>query len=281
MTSINLAETPSGKGAADENFPVGSWLLPARLRPHAATFYAYARAIDDIADNSELAPDDKISRLEGFAEAILGAETEDPAYEKAHRMRESLDQTKVPTVHCTDLIDAFKQDATQGRYQDWAGLIHYCERSAAPVGRYLLDLHGESKAGYPVSDALCNALQVLNHLQDCKADYLSLDRVYLPESWLKEAGANVEALAAPEASAALRSVLNRCLDGVAALLVTARRLPDVLDNRFLAMESAVIVAVAEELTRQLRRRDPLAERVQLSKPAYAACFLKGIFRALF
>jgi len=281
MTTFSPAETPSGKEAADENFPVGSFLLPPRLRPHAAVFYAYARAIDDIADNPELAPEEKISRLEGFARAIVGDETEDPAYEKAYRMRESLRQTKVSTAHCTDLIDAFKQDATQRRYRDWDALLHYCDRSAAPVGRYLLDLHGESKAGYPESDALCNVLQILNHLQDCKDDYLSLDRVYLPESWLAEAGASAEDLAASDASAALRRVLDRCLDGVEALLVPARRLPDILSNRFLAMEAAVIFAVAENLTQQLRRRDPLAERVVLSKMAYATCFLKGIFRTIF
>jgi len=281
MTTFSPVETPSGKKAADENFPVGSFLLPPRLRPHAAVFYVYARAIDDIADSPELAPEEKIRRLEGFARAIVGDETEDSAYEKAYRMRESLRQTKVPTVHCTDLIDAFKQDATQRRYRDWDDLLHYCDRSAAPVGRYLLDLHGESKAGYPESDALCNVLQVLNHLQDCKDDYLSLDRVYLPENWLAEAGASVEDLAASDASAALRLVLDRCLDGVEALLVPAGRLSDILGNRFLAMEAAAIFAVSEELTRQLRRRDPLAERVVLSKMAYATCFLKGIFRTLF
>ena len=281
MTAFSQAETPSGKGAADENFPVGSFLLPRRLRAHAAVFYAYARAIDDIADNPELVPEEKILRLEGFARAIVGDETEDPAYEKAYRMRESLRQTKVSTRHCTDLIDAFKQDATQHRTRDWGELLDYCDRSAAPVGRYLLDIHGESKAGYLESDALCNVLQVLNHLQDCRDDYLSLDRVYLPENWMAEAGASVEDLASPGASVALRLVLDRCLNGVEELLVPARRLPDILGNRFLAMEAAVILAIAEELTRQLRRRDPLGERVVLSKMAYATCFLKGVLRTLF
>ena len=73
MAESVVIETPSGKDAADENFPVGSWLLPARLRPHIATFYAYARAIDDIADNPDLEPADKIARLDGFAKAVSGA----------------------------------------------------------------------------------------------------------------------------------------------------------------------------------------------------------------
>ncbi|MCE2510488.1 MAG: squalene synthase HpnC [Alphaproteobacteria bacterium] len=280
MTAIDSVETPSGKGAGDENFPVGSWLLPAKLRPHVAVFYAYARAIDDIADNPALAPEDKISRLEGFSRAISGAEIQDPAYEKAHRMRASLGRTHIPTTHCTDLIAAFKQDATKLRYRDWQELMQYCDRSASPVGRYLLDLHGESKSGYVESDALCNALQVLNHLQDCKVDYLQLNRVYLPETWLEEAGSSVEDLAAPAASPGLRRVIDRCLDGVEELLVSARRLPAVLGSRFLAMETAVIVAIAERLAQQLRHRDPLAERVVLSKAAYLSCFLKGVARVL-
>src|SRR5262245_66685560 len=96
-------ETPSGKDATGENFPVGSWLLPARLRPHVAVFYAFARAIDDIADNPHLAPEDKIARLDGFADAIRGGHADDERYAKAHRIRLSLLETNVPLQHCIDL----------------------------------------------------------------------------------------------------------------------------------------------------------------------------------
>ena len=135
-------ETPSGKSAADENFPVGSWLLPTSLRPHIAAFYAYARAIDDIADNPDLQPADKIARLDGFARAVRGIEVTDPAFRKAHDIRRSLAGTRVTHRHCLDLVRAFKQDATKLRYDDWDDLIGYCDLSAAPVGRYLVDLHG-------------------------------------------------------------------------------------------------------------------------------------------
>ena len=205
-------ETPSGKSAPDENFPVGSRLLPARLRPHVAAFYAYARAIDDIADNPELAPADKVDRLDGFARAVSGAESTDPAYRKGHDVRRSLAETGVTHHHCVDLTRAFKQDATRLRYDDWDDLIGYCNFSAAPVGRYLVDLHGESREAYPASDALCNALQVLNHLQDCGDDYRALNRVYLPQDWMAEAGVGVEVLGGKRSPAALRRVLDRCLD---------------------------------------------------------------------
>lgn len=277
--SLKTAETPSGKGAGDENFPVGSILLPKRLRPHVAVFYAYARAIDDVADNPDLSPEEKVRRLDGFDRALLG-QTDDPAYDKAHRIRESLAATNVPVQHCRDLISAFKQDAVKLRYADWADLIGYCDRSAAPVGRYLLDLHGESRDGYPANDALCNALQVLNHLQDCAEDYRALDRVYLPGDWMAAEGVTVEALTAPALAPGLRRVIDRCLDDTDALIAHARTLPGRLRNRRLAMESAAIVNIAARLSAHLRRRDPLAERVALSKPEYLWCCVKGAARII-
>ncbi len=273
-------ETPSGKGAADENFPVGSFLLPARLRPHVAKFYAFARAVDDIADNPGLAPDDKIARLHRFELAITGAETEDPALVSAHRLRESLAETGVPAVHGVDIIAAFKRDAVKLRYDDWQDLLGYCEQSANPVGRYLLDLHGEDRAGYPANDALCTVLQILNHLQDCQDDYRALDRVYLPQDWMAEAGVAVEALDAPAASPGLRRVMDRCLDGCDALMGQARALAPFLKSRHLALEAAVIVRIAEKLSAELRVRDPLAERVELSKPQFLWCGITGATGAL-
>ena len=274
-------ETPSGKDAADENFPVGSWLLPARLRPHIATFYAYARAIDDIADNPDLEPADKIARLDGFAKAVSGADTADPAFRKAHDIRRSLAEMGVTHRHCVDLTRAFKQDATKLRYDDWDDLMGYCNLSAAPVGRYLVDLHGESAAAYPASDALCNALQVLNHLQDCGEDYKALNRVYLPQDWMAAAGTDVEALGENRSATALRRVLDQCLDGTDNLLELADTLPGRLRNLRFAMEAAAIVAIARRLSVELRRRDPLAERVVLTKAQYAACCARGTGRVLF
>jgi squalene synthase HpnC len=273
-------ETPSGKGAGDENFPVGSILLPARLRPHVAKYYAFARAIDDIADNPDLAPEEKVARLDAFDKALTGEIQGDPSLAKAYAIREGCRETDVPIKHCRDLIVAFKQDALKLRYRDWEDLMGYCENSASPVGRYLLDLHGESRDGYRHSDALCNALQVINHLQDCRDDYTSLNRVYLPEPWLHEAGATVEDLARQQASTGVRAVLDRCLDGTETLMIEARRLPAALRSRHLAFESAAIVSLADTLIGQLRRRDPLAERVVLGKPFFLWCCLAGVARAL-
>ncbi len=273
-------ETPSGKDEAYENFPVGSWLLPAALRPPVAMFYAFARAIDDIADCPDLEPEVKVARLDGFERALDGR-LDDPAYAKAHAMRRVLDERGITPQHCRDLIAAFKQDAVKRRYRDWADLVSYCMLSAAPVGRYLIDLHGGSRHGYAPSDALCNALQIINHLQDCKDDYRLLDRVYLPMDWLEEAGAPVEALDATETSAPLRRAIDRCLDGVEELLEAAHRLPGGLTSRRLAMEAAAILDIARTLTARLRRGDPLARRIELSKAEYMLCCSRGAAAALF
>ncbi len=272
-------ETPSGKDAAYENFPVGSFLLPARLRPHIAAFYAFARAIDDIADSPDLTAEEKIRRLDGCAAALEG-ETADPAYAKALRMRASMVATGVPVRHGLDLIAAFKRDAVKIRYRDWDDLMDYCLLSAAPVGRYLLDLHGGSRDGYGPSDALCLALQVINHLQDCQDDYRTLDRVYLPGDWLAAEGATVEELNASRCSPALRRVIDRALDATEKLMIEARRLPSGLVSRRLALESSVIVVVADALIAKLRREDPLAGRVRLNKVAFLWCGLKGALMAL-
>lgn len=280
MTNAGSIETPSGNGAAGENFPVGSVLLPASLRPHVAAFYAFARAADDIADDPALDADDKIARLNRMAEAIGGGHRGDAALAKAQRMRESLAATGVPPRHCLDLLDAFRQDAVKQRYADWDDLMDYCNRSAAPVGRYLMELHGEDRALWPAADALCNALQVLNHLQDCGEDFRGMNRVYIPEPWLAAEGLGADVLAAPASAPGLRRVLDRVLDGVDGLLDEAAPLAGRMGSRRLAMETAAIQAIARRLAALLRRRDPLAGRVKLGRMGYLAGMAEGIWRGL-
>ena len=274
-------ETPSGKGAKDENFPVGSFLLPKTLRPHVAKYYAFARAIDDVADNPDLSSEDKISRLRMFAAVLDGTEPRVTGYEKAADLRDSMLHTHVPTRHGTDLTVAFIQDAEQNRYRDWDDLIGYCENSANPVGRYLLDLHGEDPSGYKYSDALCTVLQILNHLQDCGDDLHEMDRCYIPIEYLDEAGCQIEDLRNSQLTPGMRIVIDRLLDGCAELMIDARQLPGVLKSRHLAMESAVIIRLADRLLGRLRRGDPLAERVALSKVDFALAGVGGAITGFF
>lgn len=274
-TLTGPVETPTGKGARDENFPVASILIAKALRPHVMTFYAFARAADDIADNPDLSPDEKIDRLNLFETGLTG-----PGIDKATRLSDSLEQTGVPDRHARDLLAAFRQDAVKNRYDNWADLIGYCELSANPVGRYLMDLHGEDPALWAPSDALCTVLQILNHLQDCQKDYRGMDRVYLPGDWLADEGLGVEVLNEPGSRPGLRRVLDRCLDGCDALIVAARNRPARPRSRRLHAEMAVITTLATRLAARLRRDDPLAMRVELSKWDFAMAALSGL-RALF
>jgi farnesyl-diphosphate farnesyltransferase len=271
-------ETPSGKWRSGENFPVGSWLIRHDLRAHVHAFYRFARNADDIADNPALTADDKVRRLDRMAAILDGIDGGAPGEDSpaASAMRHSLAETGVTAQHCHDVLHAFRVDATKLRYRDWDDLMEYCRFSASPVGRQLLDLHGESRDTWPPSDALCSALQVLNHLQDCAADYRALDRVYLPLGDLAAAGCTVEVLTAPSANSGLRRVIDSLLDRTEALIAAARDLPPRVGARGLRWESAVIVSLAGRLARRLRQGDPLATRVKLSKSDFAAAFLTGI-----
>jgi hydroxysqualene synthase len=266
-----LVETPSGKGAGDENFPVGSFLIRRALRSHVQAFYRFARQADDIADNKALAPEEKIRRLDRMGAVLDGAPGEDAP--SAASMRASLLETGVTAQHCHDVLAAFRLDATKRRYRDWDDLMEYCRYSASPVGRQLLDLHGESRAAWPPSDALCSALQVLNHLQDCGNDYRDLDRVYIPYR-------HVEELALPALTPALRRTVDDLLDRTDALVATARELPPLVRAAGLRCESAVIVALAARLSRLLRNGDPLATRVALKKRDFAASLVRGVWKGL-
>jgi farnesyl-diphosphate farnesyltransferase len=273
--ALSGVETPSGKGRGDENFPVGSWLIRRDLRPHVHAFYRFAREADDVADNSDLSASEKVRRLDRMGAVLDGAPGDDaPA---ALAMRASLQATGVTAQHCHDVLRAFRLDAVKLRYRDWDDLMEYCRYSASPVGRQLLDLHGEPRTTWPPSDALCSALQVLNHLQDCGDDYRTLDRVYLPERDLTACGGEVAELARPAASPALRCTLDRLLDGTDALIERARRLPPAVRSPGLSRECGVIVALAARLARRLRMGDPLAARVKLTRSDFAAAFLRGFF----
>jgi hydroxysqualene synthase len=274
--TIAAVETPSGKGRGDENFPVGSFLIRRDLRVHVHAFYRFARNADDIADNPNLAAAEKIRRLDRMEEVLDGAPgTDSPA---ATAMRASLLETGTSFQHCRDVLRAFRLDATKLRYTDWPDLMEYCRYSASPVGRQLLDLHGEDRATWPASDALCSALQVLNHLQDCADDYHALNRVYLPSDDLAACGSRLEDLDGRQSTKGLRCVIDRLLDGCDKLIVEARALPPGVKAPGLRRECAVIVNLAERLTRRLRDGDPLARRVKLTKSDFALALLTGLWR---
>jgi len=261
--TLDSVETWSGKDRGDENFPVGSALIRPALRPHVHAFYAFARNGDDIADSPVLEPGDKIARLDRMEAVLLGRA--DGGSPSGVKLRTSLAQTGVTPRHAQDLLAAFRQDAAKCRYASWTELHDYCRLSAMPVGRYVLDLHGEDAATHAPSDLLCAALQVLNHLQDGAKDLQALDRCYLPDDLLAAAGASVADLAGPTETPGLRSVFTELLDRVDQLHTQAAELPRRTRDRRLRLEVAVILGLSRRLASRLRHADPVATRVKLHK----------------
>ena len=257
---IDASALRSGKGHRDENFPVASFLIHPCHREVIRVFYYFVRTADDIADHATLSPAEKLVLLDRLEAGLLGGNAEDAV---AVRLRGALAARGLSAKHAQDLIAAFKLDVTKLRYRDWDDLISYCALSAMPVGRFVCDVHGESHALWPANDALCAALQIINHLQDCGDDYRNLNRVYIPQDALTASGVSVEALGAERASPALRECLNRLAARTELLLSESDGFAAAIDDWRLGLEVGVINALAHRLTRILRRRDPLSEKVHL------------------
>ncbi|HUC52308.1 MAG TPA: squalene synthase HpnC [Xanthobacteraceae bacterium] len=265
----------SGKGHRDENFPVASFLIQPRHRGAILAFYNFVRTADDIADHAVLQPKEKLALLDRLEGGLLGDNADDLI---AVRLRDALNERNLPPKHAQDLVAAFRLDVTKLRYRDWDDLIGYCSLSAMPVGRFVCDVHGESRSVWPANDALCAALQIINHIQDCKEDYQNLDRVYIPQDALNTGGTNVEALGAERASPALLDCLHKLAARTGRLLTESDDFAALVNDRRLGLEVAVINTLAHRLTRILQERDPLSQRVHLSKPAVVGLTLLGVLR---
>ena len=263
----------SGKGHRDENFPVASRLIDARHRGVILAFYEFVRVADDIADHTALSEREKLDQLDRLEANLLG---EGDANPEAVRLRAALSERGLPPRHAQDLLTAFRMDVTKLRYKDWDELIHYCSYSAMPVGRFVLDVHGESRATWAANDALCAALQINNHLQDCGKDFRELNRVYIPLDAFAAAGAAPGDLGAARSSPELL----RCIHALAArneiLLGEGGPFSGQIANTRLALEVAVIHGYARRIVALLQARDPLSQRVHLSKAQFALYGLASV-----
>jgi hydroxysqualene synthase len=267
----------SGKGHRDENFPVASWLIAPRYRAPILAFYNFVRTADDIADHAALPPQQKLALLDRLDAGLAGQDDcHDGGDAVAVRLRTVLAERKLSLKHAQDLLAAFRLDVTKLRYRDWDDLIAYCSLSAMPVGRFVLDVHGESRDCWPANDALCAALQIINHLQDCKEDYLDLNRVYIPQDSLAACNTAVEALGAPRATPELLKCLHALAERTGHFLSESDIFSSLIDDWRLGLEVSVISTLAHRLTRILQARDPLCDRVHLAAPAVAGWTLAGV-----
>lgn len=173
-----------------ENFPVGSWLIPARLRPAIAAIYWFARSADDLADEGCASEAQRLEQLQNFVDrfdqALAGElPTDAPDAESFANLARVIVEHHLPTAHFYALISAFRQDVHLKRYPDQAALLDYCNRSANPVGRLVLTLFGQlTPAHQEASDCICTALQLINFWQDVAID-AAKGRIYTPLETLK------------------------------------------------------------------------------------------------
>lgn len=264
------------KTSKEENFPVGSKLIPPNLRKHVMYFYNFARTADDIADTDQLSSDEKLRRLDELEAVLLGNKEPNEDTNCAYLLKKSLEETKTTNQHALDLLKAFRADSIGTIYNNWMDLIAYCRNSAGSVGRYMLDLHKESPSTYWPSDALCAALQINNHLQDCADDLKTRNRIYIPKDWFKELNIDYEEMKKPSESKELRQVFDKVIAGIDGLLVDGSSLPLVMQSRGLRMEVCVIYRLAQKLSKRLKKNDILKKHVDLTKTDWLFSTIHGI-----
>ncbi len=262
-----------------ENFPVASWLLPEAARADIFAFYDFARGADNIADHPDMTSQEKLEALTALETSLhKGHANTLPPWAKGYAKLVS--SAALSPLHGRDLLIAFKQDAETSRYQRYEDVLDYCRYSAAPVGRAVLELCGETKADTAKTDALCMLLQLINHLQDIKTDYQQLDRIYLPQNLMTHYQLSETDLAADSYSPALRALLDDMLEKMQALLLQSQHGWDNISSFRLRLEVAWIWQIAACLLEALKRHDPIAGPVTISRTTALFCLLPALREAL-
>jgi squalene synthase HpnC len=198
-----------------ENFPVGSWLLPRRLRSPVADIYRFARSADDIADEGDASPEQRLADLAGYrAELDRIAAGVTPLTPEFQRLARTMSVWRLPLQPFRDLLSAFAQDVTTTRYAHFGEVVDYCRRSANPVGRLMLALFGDRDPRHESwSDAICTSLQLINFLQDVAIDWHK-GRVYLPRDEMLRMGIGEDQIAHSDSGGAwpefMRFQVARC-----------------------------------------------------------------------
>ena len=220
-----------------ENFPVASYLLPRRMRPHIAAIYAFARMADDVADEPGTPDDERLRRLDDWRARLERAATVEQAPDPGDAgqvflaLSHTIRQCGLPVSLFTDLLSAFEQDVLQKRYGTWNELLDYCRRSANPVGRLVLKVGGCASPQLEAqSDAVCTALQLTNFWQDLGRDW-KIGRVYVPEADRLCAGARLEDLDAGRITGEWRGVMTAMVQRTRALFAEGRPVCDGVEGR--------------------------------------------------
>ena len=215
-----------------ENFPVASLLLPAKMRPHVAAIYAFARKADDFADEPGIPDQERIRRLDEWRRCLHGSRARDSEDELIFdALHATIRQCSLPLSLFDDLLSAFRQDVTTQRYQTWDDVLDYCRRSANPVGRLVLRVAGiQNPRLDAASDAVCTALQLTNFWQDLGRDW-NHGRLYVPIADMIQAGAREDDLQARRMTPMWRAVLTSMIERTRGLFDAGREVCDGVSGR--------------------------------------------------
>ena len=273
----DVSHLMSGKSYSDENFPVASFLMTKKIRSIVRVFYFFARMADDIADHQKLSSNQKKNILLFFDNAISKSKkTNNKVLDKMIAKFKELPSGK---KYSRNLLKAFMMDASNKKYKNWNDLLYYCKFSANPVGRFVIDAVNERKnieKIYEASDSLCTALQIINHIQDCKKDFKELNRVYIPESFFKKYSVDKKILRKSKSIENFERLKIEIVDNVlVSLRKTKLGLREIQSWR-LRKETLIILNIAKRLCNLLKINDPLEKQIKLSRIDFIFCFFKGI-----
>ena len=273
----DVSHLMSGKSYSDENFPVASFLMTKKIRSIVRVFYFFARMADDIADHQKLSSNQKKKILLFFDNAISKSKkTNNKILDKMIAKFKELPSGK---KYSRNLLKAFMMDASNKKYKNWNDLLYYCKFSANPVGRFVIDAVNERKnieKIYEASDSLCTALQIINHIQDCKKDFKELNRVYIPESFFKKYSLDKKILRKSKSIENFERLKIEIVDNVlVSLRKTKLGLREIQSWR-LRKETLIILNIAKRLCNLLKINDPLEKQIKLSRIDFIFCFFKGI-----
>ena len=236
-----------------ENFPVASFLLPKRLREPTALIYAFARQADDFADEGHWLPEQRLVLLDGFkSELDRIQQNTQPNTELFIALQAVIKKHQLPIQPFYDLLDAFSQDVTKTRYQDFGEVMHYCRRSANPVGRLMLSLYNaDSPQNIGMADAICSALQLINFLQDIPID-IQKDRIYLPQDEMQKYKVTEAQIAKGDANGTWSLFMEFQINRARKLLQSGAPLGLVLAGR-VGLEMRMIIAGGERILKKLHQ----------------------------
>lgn len=267
------------KNAPDENFTVGKF-INKKLRPLVMAYYKAARSADDIADNNELSPDEKLHLLNQYETAFLNPQ-KNKASTEASALGQLFKSENLDASLYTDLLKAFRRDAENIRPRIWDELIDYCNYSAVPVGRFMLAIHNENPSTYLPAATLCTVLQIVNHIQDIKYDAMMLRRIYLPEDMCKHYDVQDSDLYLTYSTPGLTELKNEILARQQSMLKDAELLPSIVKNKRLKIELGIILSLTNCMIKKLQKNDILSQEIKLSRTDWIKSSIIGGMRGLF